>query len=79
MNDHELVLVFVQSCASGKLGSPECSPVFMLGGIALATVILAMTLAALMISRAKKQSATQTGLPSGNILKAEAREDVSRG
>jgi hypothetical protein len=73
MKDHELVLAFVQSCASGKLGSSECGPVFMLGGIALATVVLAMTLAALMISRAKRQSATQAGPQGSKILKAEER------
>jgi hypothetical protein len=61
MREQEMVLEFVQSCASGKLGSSECSPVFLLGGIALAIAFLAMTLAVMMISRARTQSSKQAG------------------
>ena len=56
MSELNMVLGFVQSCARGSLGFSECSPVFMIGGITLAVVILVITLAVLMAGHAKTQS-----------------------
>ena len=59
MNETGIILGFVRSCARGNLGFSECSPVFVFGSIVLATAILGITLAVLMISRAKTQPTRQ--------------------
>jgi len=56
MSELNVILGFVQSCARGSLGFSECSPVFVIGGIALAVVILVIALAVLMAGHAKTQS-----------------------
>ena len=53
MNETDIILGFVRSCTRGNLGFSECSPVFVFESIVLATAILGITLAVLMISRAK--------------------------
>jgi hypothetical protein len=62
MSETGIILEFIRSCSSGHLGSTECSPVFVLGGMALAVVMLVITLAALRINHAKKQVAGQPEL-----------------
>ncbi len=61
MSELDIILGFVRSCARGNLGFSECSPVFVIGGIALAVVILGITLAAMVMSHAKSQSTRQAG------------------
>jgi len=56
MSETAIVLGFIRACTQGNLGFSECSPVFVFGGIALATVIMGIVLAALMIGNAKTHS-----------------------
>lgn len=61
MSELDIILGFIGSCVRGNLGFSECSPVFVIGGIALAVVILGITLAAMVRGQAKSQSTRQDG------------------
>jgi len=61
MSELDIILGFVRSCARGNLGFSECSPVFVIGGIALAVLILGITLAAMMAGHARAQSTQRDG------------------
>lgn len=57
MGDQGLVLVYVQSCASGALGAAECGPIWQLGVIAALLVIAIVTLAVMQLRRPAAEKA----------------------
>ena len=57
MSETDIILGFIRACAGGRLGYSECSPVFVFGGIVLATVIMGIALAVLMTGHAKMAAA----------------------
>ncbi len=59
MSSHEVVIWFVQSCARGVVPQAECGPVFAVGTIAIATLILTATLVVMVrlrVATEKRQS-----------------------
>lgn len=59
MSETDIIMGYIRACAGGGLGYSECSPVFVFGGIALSTIIMGMTLAALMMNRDKDQAVSR--------------------
>jgi len=52
MNNH-FILTYLQSCASGKLGSSDCDPIWQLGVIA---VFLLVAVVALLVLRLRSRT-----------------------
>lgn len=62
MRGHEVVIWFVQSCAKGVVPQAECGPVFVVGMIAVATLILTATLVVMVrlrVAAARRQSQSE--------------------
>lgn len=58
MSSQNLILWYVQSCASGKLGAADCGPIWQLGLIAAFLLVAVLALVALRFrSRAQTEQA----------------------
>jgi hypothetical protein len=56
MNTQNLILGFIQSCLSGRLGMSDCGPIWQLGVIA---VFLLVAIATLLVLRLRSGPAAQ--------------------
>ncbi len=56
MNTQNLILNFIQSCISGRLGMSDCGPIWQLGVIA---VFLLAAVATLLVLRLRSSPATE--------------------